>query len=401
MVAHIEGEKPKLKVKKETLTKAIRALHQLVAKRTANANPLFGGDTGTMVLLFNLSSIPDKRKMRPVMIPLPNPMYDEKSEVCFISKDPQKKWKEMLLKTHPVPGITKVIGLEKLKKNYNTVEAKRSLADAFDLFLCDANIAEMMPKALGKIFYQKKKKVPIPVKMLMTDPKPLLEKAIKGTPMRIPSGPCLGVKIGRCGMSEEELVANAIAVIKGVIANLWDNPIQSITVQATDAPGLPVWRRPSPAGGPVDLKKYHSDASSSSAASDTGISGASETEGTEYGELPSDAGETLSTRDTVSEPDTPGYVSMSELDSEAGDVDEEEAPTDKASMPLITGLKKKGAKRRRSDSASETGGKSPKASPKASPRMSPKTSAETAPKPASEMMPPPKKLKKAKARAAK
>jgi len=328
-----------------------------------------------------------------VMIPLPNPMYDEKSEVCFLCKDPQKKWKEMLLQTHPVPGITKVIGLDKLKRNYKNLEAKRALADSFDLFLCDRNIAEMMPKILGKTFYQKKNKIPVPVKMLQ-DPKPMLEKAIKGTPMRIPSGPCIGIKFGFCGMTEEQLVANAIAVIRGVVANVVDNPIQSITVQATDAPALPVWRRPSPPGGPVDLKKYHSDASSSSAASDTGVSGASETEGTEYGELPSDAGETLSTRDTVSEPDTAGDLSMSELDSEAGDVDEEEALTDAASMPLLSGLKRKGAKRRRGDSEA-SGAKSPKASPKTSPRLSPKKS------PKAEMLPPAKKSKKAKDKAAK
>lgn len=394
MVAKPEGTKPQLKVKKELLAKAIRALHQLVAKRSANANPLFGSSSETMLLLFNLSQIPEKRKMRPVMIPLPNPLFDEKSEVCFISKDPQKKWKEMLMKTHPVPGITKVIGVDKLKRNYNSLQAKRALADAFDLFLCDADVAEMMPKILGKVFYQKKLKIPIPVKMFTQDPKPMLEKAIKGTTMRIPSGPCLGIKIGRCGMSEEQLVENAVAVIKGVISNVWDNPIQSITVQATDSPALPVWRRPSPPGGPVDLKKYHSDASSSSAASDTGISGASETEGTEYGELPSDAGETLSTRDTASEPGTPGDISNSELDSEAGDVDEEEGSTDKASMPLISGLKqKRGGKRRRGESASEAG-KSPKASPKAAPKAaSPKMS----PKKAAEMLPPPKKVKKGKA----
>eukprot|EP00446_Apocalathium_sp_SHHI-4_P050798 CAMPEP_0177373684 /NCGR_PEP_ID=MMETSP0368-20130122/43740_1 /TAXON_ID=447022 ORGANISM="Scrippsiella hangoei-like, Strain SHHI-4" /NCGR_SAMPLE_ID=MMETSP0368 /ASSEMBLY_ACC=CAM_ASM_000363 /LENGTH=414 /DNA_ID=CAMNT_0018837199 /DNA_START=74 /DNA_END=1318 /DNA_ORIENTATION=+ len=333
--------KPQLKVKKEVIAKAVRALHQVVAKRTANANPLFEGATETMTLLFTLSTIPDKRKMRPVMIPLPNPMYNDKSEVCFLCKDPQKKYKELLLQKHPVPGVTKVIGIDKLRRNYKTIEAKRALADAFDLFLCDHNVAEMMPKLLGTIFYQKKHKVPVPVRLL-ADPTQNLERAIRGTPMRIPSGPCMGVKIGRCSMSEEELVANAISVIKGVITNVRDNPIQSISVQATDAPALPIWRRLAPPGGAVNLKKEFSDASSS-AASDTGHSGASETEGTEYGELPSDAGDTISTRDTVSEPDS-SMDTLSELDSEAGDVDVE-ASTDKANMPLIKGLLGKKRKR--------------------------------------------------------
>jgi len=290
----------KLKVKKATLQKAIKALTQVVTKRSANSNPLFGDSSETMTLLFTLSTVPDKRKVKPVMVPLPHPMYDDKAEVCFISKTPQKKYKELLLQTHPVPGLTKVIGLEKLRKNYKTIEAKRALADAFDLFLCDRNVVEVMPKILGSIFYQKKHKAPIPVKIIHSDPKPALQKAIGGTPLRIPTGPCIGVKFGRCSMTEEQLLANAASVVSHVVKYLNKTPVQSISVQATDAPALPVWRRPRPPGELLDLKKHFSD-TASSAASDTGASGVSESEGTGASEIVSDAGETLSTRDTISE----------------------------------------------------------------------------------------------------
>merc|ERR1719310_2581836 len=104
------------------------------------------------------------------MVKLPHPLYNEKSEVCFLAKDPQKEYKELLLQKHPVPGITKVIGLDKLKRNYKTAESKRALADAFDLFLCDSRIMEMMPRILGSIFYEKKLKRPVPVRLKMQDP---------------------------------------------------------------------------------------------------------------------------------------------------------------------------------------------------------------------------------------
>jgi len=80
----------KVKVKKVQLEKAIRALVQLNNKRTANENPLFAGNAETMNVIFNLSKIPEKRKMKPMLIELPHPMFDDKSEVCFFSKDPQK-----------------------------------------------------------------------------------------------------------------------------------------------------------------------------------------------------------------------------------------------------------------------------------------------------------------------
>merc|ERR1719253_2063157 len=140
--------------------------------------------------------------MKPVLIPLPHPMFNDKSEVCFIAKDPQKQFKELLITKHPVPGLTKVIGIDKLRRNYKTAEAQRALADAFDLFLCDRNVVEMMPKILGSTFYKKKKKPPIPVRINKSDPKTPIEKAIHGTPLRIPTGPSVAVKIGKCSMPE-------------------------------------------------------------------------------------------------------------------------------------------------------------------------------------------------------
>merc|ERR1712232_1200396 len=379
-----------VKVKKGHLAKSIKAIVQLVQKKSANANPLLGVDAESMTLYFTLSKVPDRKKMKPFMIPLPHSLYNEKSEICFLSKDPQKQYKEMLLEKHPVPGITKVIGLDKLKRNYKSLEQKRALADSFDLFLCDISVAEMMPKILGDVFYSKKKKPPIPVRLRETNPEENLKKAIAGTPLRIPAGPCLTVKFGRADMEEEGLSKNAATVIAYVVRHLKDNPIVSISVKSTDSPALPVWRKPRAEGEFLDLKKYHSD-TSSSAASDTGVSGsgASDSHGTSDLEI-SDAGETLSTRDTVSEADTlDDYVeSLSELDDEAGDVNDDEAPKTKAAMPLVQGLGSK--KRKREGKADAT--QSPKASPKASPKSSPKAAPKAPAK--GSMAPPAKKVKK-------
>lgn len=334
-------EKQKLKLKKEALRKGVKALNEVVKKKSSTENALFESAGETMVLLFTLGQIPDKKRVRPVMIELPHPLYDEKSEVCFFSKDPQKKYKEMLLKEFPLPGLVKVIGIDKLRKNYKTLEAKKALRDSFDFFVCDHAIYEMMPPILGKTFFHAYTKAPIPVRM-NADPRTHIKKAMSGTPFRVPKGPCVSVRIGRVGMPEEHLVENAAAVVASVVRNLHGNPIKTISVQATDSLALPVWRRDAAPGGPFDFKKFHSDASSS-AASDTGASGVSETEALDS-ELPSDVGETISTRDTVSEPETTaGETTHSELDSEAGDVDVESGASD---LPLLKGLKKRGKKRR-------------------------------------------------------
>merc|ERR1712078_23615 len=137
-----------------------------------------------------------------------------------------------------------------------------------------------------------KKKCPLPVRLRKTDPAPAIKTVLSGTPLRIPSGPCLTIKIGRVSMDVEALAANAAAVIAHTVKHMeqQDNPIQSITVKTTDSPALSIWRRPKPTGDFLDLKKYHSDASSS-AASDTAGS-AVDTVPTSDSELLSDAGET-------------------------------------------------------------------------------------------------------------
>lgn len=383
-----------VKVKKDLLAKAVKALVQLVEKKSANANPLFDSNSETMTLYFTLTEVPDRRRLKPFMIPLPHSMFDDKSEICFLCKDPQKEYKELLMKKHPVGGVTKVIGVDKLRKNYKTAQQRRDLADAFDLFLCDMAIIELLPKLLGDIFYARKKKAPIPVRVRDANPEENIKKAISGTPMRIPAGPCLGIKVGRVNMGEEHLAANAAAVIAHVVKRLpGDYPVQSITIKSTESPALPIWRRPRPQGDFLNLKKYHSD-TSSSAASETGASGGSQG-ATSDSELVSDAGETLSARDTVSEIDTGGetmdeYVSEvddSELDSEAGDHDgKKKKSAAKEQMPLVSGLSSK--KRRREGKAS------PVLAAKASPVVAAKTSPKNSPKAAPASMPPPAKKKK-------
>merc|ERR1719162_1819517 len=97
-------------------------------------------------------------------------------------------------------------------------------------------------------------------------------------------------------MDENHLLENAAAVIGFVSKHFVTNPVQNISVQATDCPALPVWRRAFAPGEALDLKKHHSDANSSSA-SDTGTGAVSDTEASAHGsELPSDVGETFSGR---------------------------------------------------------------------------------------------------------
>merc|ERR1719321_1172930 len=102
----------------------------------------------------------------------------------------------------------------------------------------------MMPQVLGKYFFTVKKKLPIPVKLdeKAAHPEAPLVEAMHSTCFRVPSGPTCSVKIGRCDMTVQELIANAEAVLPAVFAQLGKlgNEVRQVHLQATDAPALPI-----------------------------------------------------------------------------------------------------------------------------------------------------------------
>lgn len=89
--------------------------------------------------------------------------------MCVFVKDPARAIKDQLAELQ-VPAIAKVIGISKLKKNFKQFKDKRALLNDYDLFLADLRVYKMLPEALGKEFYQKKK-YPCPLKLHgFTDP---------------------------------------------------------------------------------------------------------------------------------------------------------------------------------------------------------------------------------------
>lgn len=89
---------------------------------------------------------------------LPKPIYSEEHQTrsCIISTDPARALKDKL-EDLKVPTIAKVIGYDKLKKNFGQYTDKRKLMYDYDLFFCDYTIYNLLKKPLGKVFYERKK----------------------------------------------------------------------------------------------------------------------------------------------------------------------------------------------------------------------------------------------------
>ncbi|CEM33711.1 unnamed protein product [Vitrella brassicaformis CCMP3155] len=229
-----------------TTEKAVKALVQHVAAKNAPKNELLAANEETISLYISLEKIPDKRREKPFLIPVPHSIYPEDVDICVFIKDSAKaNLKDQLQNKHiQGGGSIKLLPVGKLRRNFKTAAQRRELCRSYDVFICDDRVVEMMPSYLGKPFFQTKKS-PIPVKLTLANWFEAVENVKNSTILRIPPGPCCSVKIGRCNMDPAHIVANALRVIEEVTSIFstprFHNTISAISVKATDSVALPIY----------------------------------------------------------------------------------------------------------------------------------------------------------------
>lgn len=107
-----------------------------------------------------------------------------------------------------IPCIAKVIGFDKLKRNFRQYKDKRQLLKDYDSFLADIRVYKMLPELMGKEFYQRKR-YPCPIKIHGFDsPKALeaqLNQATASTFFTLGNGPNYSVRVGKTFQKEKEI----------------------------------------------------------------------------------------------------------------------------------------------------------------------------------------------------
>ncbi len=126
-------------------------------------------------------------------------------------KDADKKRIKDALKNDPVAGVSKVMGVKKLKKHFAQFKDRRELAARFSIFLADDRILPYLKSPLGKIFFGSKKQ-PTSVNVSRKNVSEHIRRVLCGTQMFISTGPCFNVKIAHDGMEVDQIVENIIKV---------------------------------------------------------------------------------------------------------------------------------------------------------------------------------------------
>ncbi|KAI0567334.1 Ribosomal protein L1p/L10e [Gracilaria domingensis] len=196
---------------------------------------------GFLHLVVTFKFPPLKPKLRPLPIALKHSLWKEgQTEVCLIVKDPQRLVKDYLAQ-HGNGGVTRVLGVEKIRKRYGTHEGRREFSTMYDVFLVDNRVAPMMPNLLGNAFLQAKL-MPLAVDM-RKDVVASIQRTLKSTPFSPRQGTCTSLKVGRLDCSAEQLVENILMAVDGIARRCeggWKN-IQSLSLKTCRSPAVQIY----------------------------------------------------------------------------------------------------------------------------------------------------------------
>lgn len=199
--------------------------------------------------LATLKFIGNNRKLIPYKIAIKNPVIPSSSEACLIVKDPQRVYKDLVNEAGLSKVVTRVIGLSKLKAKWNSYEQKRQLRDQFDIFLADDRVIPMLPRILGKTFYQKSK-VPVPVKISKGTAEQLKREVVSAYGATyFNSAPCSSfmIKCGHVSNTSTELAENVESILQFVSKHIVPDGakgIASIHLKTSQSIAIPLWNNP-------------------------------------------------------------------------------------------------------------------------------------------------------------
>lgn len=201
---------------------------------------------------FTLKHVP-KLSNKTIHIDLPHSIHFESREVCLFVKDMDKKNREYemtvqhyeeLLKKEKVTSISKIIPIKALRTDYSLSSSKVSLAKAYDLFVGDAPVMGLLPGILGKIFYGKKKTMPVKVNLGAKPLKNEIDRVVNNTRCVLHgTGSSSLVTVAHDRLKKSDIVSNILAACTQLADKLpgGQENIRNIYIKGSETAAVPVY----------------------------------------------------------------------------------------------------------------------------------------------------------------
>ncbi|XP_076365671.1 ribosomal L1 domain-containing protein 1 [Tachypleus tridentatus] len=237
---------------------ALRELSKIWEEKNENKKTkkqLFEDKCNKIVhLQISLKKLPNQKFVKMIRIPLPHTLMTEDTSVCLFTGDlnrwnikadiePTIQHYKDLLAEKGINCISEVIPLRQLRTEFKPHEAKRHLADGFNVFLADKKIMNCLIGLLGKHFF-KKGKYPLQLNMEVKNLKKEVEKTLNKTVMYVRAhGSCSNVPVGHLDFSDLMIKENILAVCKKLaeeVPGKWEN-IHSCHIKTDKSVALPIY----------------------------------------------------------------------------------------------------------------------------------------------------------------
>ncbi|KAL8520716.1 hypothetical protein ACS0TY_011313 [Phlomoides rotata] len=251
------------KINEDSLRKAVNALLKWKKKKLLlhsqsdhpeEAEEEEGDDF--IYLSITLKKVPPRdRTLAPHRIPLRHCLLSRDYSalnLCLIvdGKRITSELAHKVLKAQAIPHIKQILKLSKLKSDYKSFESKKTLYDSYDVFFATKSAVPLLPGVLGRVFYKKKGKIPVPVDLRAdgSNWKEEIERACNSSLLCLGSGTCSAVRVGRWGVTEgEEIMENVFEAIDSVlqiVPKKWGG-IKCLHLKFSDSVALPIYEHQS------------------------------------------------------------------------------------------------------------------------------------------------------------
>ena len=204
-----------------------------------------------------VSALPSVVNIRPVHIALKTPIHGRafNTKVLLILTDEDYKARGKSLK-EAIPNV-RVTSYEKISRNFPEFKDKRDLLKRHDLFFCDERVYALLKKALGRVFYTRKR-YPFPLSpAALGTSLAQLEAALRtatesGSYFYQGNGPEYSVRFARLSSSPTQIEANARAALKGALRVLLArglrlSDVRRVVVKSDKSEAFPLYTYPKPA----------------------------------------------------------------------------------------------------------------------------------------------------------
>ena len=184
---------------------------------------------------------------------VPHPVFDmEEGEVCLIVKEKHEEYREMARAGKLPPQVKKVLDLKKLRTVYHQFEARRKLANSYDLFLVDKFVRDQAMPLLGVEFFRRKK-TPVAINAQKNGVAKRIDKAIRRcTYVRRDVGTTVTCKAAPTALDDAAVVDNVLTVATALAALPgigWPN-VKAMYLRTNHSPSLPLFVAATPTAVP-------------------------------------------------------------------------------------------------------------------------------------------------------